>query len=119
MSTKAAADDALKNSWTGFDVSIPATDVPGVHPVIRGKGLYEFQSNLPHLPIPSLEATLERYKNSLRPLLAHDPAALQRALTAVEEFRTNDGPRLHQLLVEFDQTTGKEHQWPNTHWLEK
>ena len=119
MSTKAAADDALKNAWTGFDISIPATDVPGVHPVIRGKTLFEYQQNLPSLPIPTLEDTLDRWKQSLLPLLADDSNGLKQAMAAVEEFRMNDGPRLQQMLLDLQQKTGKEQQWPHSHWLEK
>ena len=119
MSTKAAADDALKNARTGFDISIPATDVPGVHPVIRGKTLFEYQQNLPSLPIPTLEDTLDRWKQSLLPLLADDSNGLKQAMAAVEEFRMNDGPRLQQMLLDLQQKTGKEQQWPHSHWLEK
>ena len=93
--------------------------MPGVHPVIRGKTLFEYQQNLPSLPIPTLEDTLDRWKQSLLPLLADDSNGLKQAMAAVEEFRMNDGPRLQQMLLDLQQKTGKEQQWPHSHWLEK
>jgi carnitine O-acetyltransferase len=117
--TKKAALDALKCSSTGFDLSIPAVAIPGVHPVIAGQPLHQYQQNLPPLPIPPLQSTLQKYIQCLQPLLAHDPVALERAVNAVKSFEQNEGPQLHEALLNLAKETGKEHEWPHSHWLEK
>ncbi|KAL1925629.1 uncharacterized protein VTP21DRAFT_512 [Calcarisporiella thermophila] len=60
--------------------------------------MHHGQLELPALPVPPLDQTLDRYLSSVRPLLSDEEyAATQKA---VEEFRTGDGPRLQQLLEE-------------------
>ena len=118
--TQAAALDALTGSATGFDLlSVPPEAVPGVHPVIAGSATYQYQESLPPLPVPPLAQTLHKYITCLQPLLAHDPPALKRAIAAVHRFEQHEGPSLHQALLDLAASTGKEQEWPNSHWLEK
>jgi hypothetical protein len=120
MSTAKAAHDALDHSSTGFAEDIPPEDIPGVHPIIVGKELYDYMDNLPSLPIPTLNTSLTRWEASLHPLLAHAPHLLHRALAAVDDFRSHEGPILQQHLIDFNtHECGKDKEWPMTHWLEK
>lgn len=58
--------------------------------------MLHFQPSLPRLPIPELEKTCSRYLAAQRPLLSDDSYSKTEKL--VEDFRTNDGPKLQQLL---------------------
>lgn len=71
---------------------------------------YDGQSDLPRLPIPSLEATLDRFPAAVQALLnsdEHGSRAMEDCLASVQQFLENDGPKLQQLLVEYEQT-GRE-----------
>ncbi|KAF9043985.1 acyltransferase ChoActase/COT/CPT [Panaeolus papilionaceus] len=57
------------------------------------------QDKLPNLPIPSLEDTCKRYLRALEALQDEKEHAATKA--AVEEFLANDGPKLHQALLEY------------------
>lgn len=54
--------------------------------------------NLPHLPLPKLEETLQKYLRSVKPLLTSDK--YQKTIQAIEEFAkpNGNGARLHALL---------------------
>lgn len=56
------------------------------------------QESLPRLPLPSLQDTLERYLESVRPL--HDDKAHKATTVAVHDFLHGDGPTLHAELME-------------------
>lgn len=71
----------------------------GVH-VVRGFGeqlLYSYQKSLPRQPVPPLRSTVERYLDSMQPLLGDDELAERRRMA--EEFLRNEGPRIQRYLV--------------------
>lgn len=63
------------------------------------------QADLPRLPIPSLEETLERFPAAVRALLNPDgngDKKMEECLASVQSFLENDGPKLQHLLVEYE-----------------
>uniref|UniRef100_H3AEI2 Carnitine O-palmitoyltransferase 1, muscle isoform n=1 Tax=Latimeria chalumnae TaxID=7897 RepID=H3AEI2_LATCH len=64
----------------------------GRHPM-----LYSFQTCLPHLPVPSVEDTLHRYLESVRPLLNDLQYKRMEALTI--QFKHQTAPRLQKYLL--------------------
>ncbi|KAH7927338.1 acyltransferase ChoActase/COT/CPT [Leucogyrophana mollusca] len=67
------------------------------------------QSTLPHLPVPDLNATLNRLKVSLRPL-AHSEEEYATAEAKIDRFAGGAAMELHKRLLQHAQ--GKDH------WLE-
>ncbi|XP_014648815.1 PREDICTED: carnitine O-palmitoyltransferase 1, muscle isoform isoform X2 [Ceratotherium simum simum] len=59
--------------------------------------LYSFQTSLPTLPVPSVQATIQRYLESVRPLL--DNEEYYRMETLAKEFQDKTAPRLQKYLV--------------------
>ncbi|XP_058165038.1 carnitine O-palmitoyltransferase 1, muscle isoform [Dasypus novemcinctus] len=59
--------------------------------------LYSFQTSLPKLPVPSVSATVQRYLESVRPLL--DDEEYYRMETLAKEFQDKTAPRLQKYLV--------------------
>ncbi|XP_058529482.1 carnitine O-palmitoyltransferase 1, muscle isoform isoform X2 [Ochotona princeps] len=59
--------------------------------------LYSFQSSLPKLPVPSVPATIQRYLESVRPLLGDEE--YYRMETLAKEFQDKTAPRLQKYLV--------------------
>ncbi|XP_006976232.1 carnitine O-palmitoyltransferase 1, muscle isoform [Peromyscus maniculatus bairdii] len=59
--------------------------------------LYSFQTSLPKLPVPSVPATIQRYLDSVRPLLDEDE--FYRMETLAKEFQDKTAPRLQKYLV--------------------
>ncbi|XP_032201635.1 carnitine O-palmitoyltransferase 1, muscle isoform [Mustela erminea] len=59
--------------------------------------LYSFQTSLPKLPVPSVPATIQRYLESVRPLL--DDAEYYRMETLAKDFQEKTAPRLQKYLV--------------------
>ncbi|XP_026062223.1 carnitine O-palmitoyltransferase 1, liver isoform isoform X1 [Carassius auratus] len=58
--------------------------------------LYSYQTSLPHLPVPSIKDTLERYLESVKPLL--DEAGFQRMTRLAAGFEKSLGNRLQKYL---------------------
>jgi hypothetical protein len=58
-------------------------------------------NNLPRLPIPALDDTIERYLRSIQPL-GTDPAELATHTALVRDFQATTGPKLHEELVALD-----------------
>lgn len=69
---------------------------------------------LPHLPLPELDDTLQKYLRSVKPLLSKEQ--YQETIKAIEEFgRPNgDGQRLHELLKGRAATTEN---WLSDWWI--
>lgn len=67
---------------------------------------YTGQSNLPPLPIPTLEETLGKFLECLEALQEYDEQR-ETAKLVVKEFLEGDGPKLQRLLVEYDRA-GRE-----------
>nr|XP_045008500.1 carnitine O-palmitoyltransferase 1, muscle isoform isoform X3 [Jaculus jaculus] len=59
--------------------------------------LYSFQTSLPKLPVPSVPATVQRYLESVRPLLNDEE--FYRMETLAKEFQDKIAPRLQKYLV--------------------
>ncbi|CAM4486080.1 unnamed protein product [Lepidochelys olivacea] len=59
--------------------------------------LYSFQTSLPKLPVPSVEATIHRYLESVRPLLEDEKYLKMEALA--QAFQQHTAPRLQKFLV--------------------
>ncbi|KAJ3053646.1 hypothetical protein HK097_003759 [Rhizophlyctis rosea] len=74
---------------------------------------FAHQPNLPRLPIPDLDETLQRYQKSLRPVL--DPATLSTSTSHITSFRNGLGPVLQQRLKEHDK--GEPNSWLERWWL--
>ncbi|KAJ7091566.1 acyltransferase ChoActase/COT/CPT [Mycena belliarum] len=75
-----------------------------------GSKTFAAQTKLPLLPVPELEATLTRLKESLKPL-AWSADEVAAAETKIAEFATGKGPELQERLIE----RSKQHK----HWLEE
>lgn len=67
------------------------TLLSGRHPL-----LYSFQSALPKLPLPALEATVKRYLRSLEPCMTDTEMAEMRSLA--DDFLRKEGPTLQRYL---------------------
>ncbi|XP_009215881.1 carnitine O-palmitoyltransferase 1, muscle isoform isoform X3 [Papio anubis] len=59
--------------------------------------LYSFQTSLPKLPVPRVSATIQRYLESVRPLL--DDEEYYRMEMLAKEFQNKTAPRLQKYLV--------------------
>lgn len=59
--------------------------------------LYSFQTSLPKLPVPRVSATIQRYLESVRPLL--DDEEYYRMEMLAKEFKEKTAPRLQKYLV--------------------
>jgi carnitine O-acetyltransferase len=59
------------------------------------------QQDLPPLPIPSLDETLNKFLASLE-ALQDEPEQRDEAQRIVLEFLKGDGPKLQELLLEYD-----------------
>jgi len=71
---------------------------------------YAAQARLPKLPVPELEQTLRKLKDSLKPI-AHHKEEYDAAVAKVDDFARGLGPKLHaRLLRRRDKTD---------HWLEE
>ncbi|KAI8328806.1 acyltransferase ChoActase/COT/CPT [Choanephora cucurbitarum] len=66
-----------------------------VDPQTEGQ-TFQFQSQLPKLPIPKLEDTARRYLDALKPLQSNEDH--ERTKSAVQEFLEKDGPTLQEKL---------------------
>lgn len=68
----------------------------------RSTKTYSKQNDLPRLPIPSLDDTLDRFPKALEAL--QTPEEHEATKRLVEEFRKGDGPKLQQMLLEYDKS---------------
>ncbi|XP_040452496.1 carnitine O-palmitoyltransferase 1, muscle isoform [Falco naumanni] len=64
---------------------------------IRKPLLYSFQTSLPKLPVPPVEATITRYLESVRPLMDDEKYSKMEALA--KEFKEKTAPRLQKYLI--------------------
>ncbi|KAL1408148.1 hypothetical protein Q8F55_004951 [Vanrija albida] len=80
-------------------------------------GTFDFQAELPRLPIPALQDTAARYLASLEPLLPADE--FKRSVAAVNEFisPTGLGPVLQERLQAVDKAAPAS--WLEDIWLNK
>lgn len=68
--------------------------------------------NLPHLPVPKLEQTLEKFLVTVQPLLK--PDELEKTKCVVQDFQKGIGSKLQTLLVEKAKNTEN---WLADWWL--
>ncbi|XP_013415790.1 carnitine O-acetyltransferase [Lingula anatina] len=73
---------------------------------------YSVKQQLPRLPVPSLEQTLDKYLKSVRPLLSDEEYDQTRHIVA--DFSKNPGPKLQDLLLKKAQSTDN---WLAEWWL--
>ncbi|XP_057203720.1 carnitine O-palmitoyltransferase 1, muscle isoform isoform X2 [Triplophysa rosa] len=59
--------------------------------------LYSFQASLPHLPVPSIDDTISRYLESVRPLL--DDEQYKQMEVVANDFKKDPAPKLQKYLV--------------------
>jgi carnitine O-acetyltransferase len=70
------------------------------------------QNSLPKLPVPDLDSTLSKLKDSLRPLAWNDREWSQ-ALRSIDAFKNGPGKVLQQRLV------ARREEKARPHWLEE
>lgn len=68
------------------------------------------QARLPKLPVPELEQTLRKLKESLKPI-AHSKEEYDAAMVKVDDFAKGLAPSLHERLLRRREETD--------HWLEE
>ncbi|XP_051512130.1 carnitine O-palmitoyltransferase 1, liver isoform-like [Myxocyprinus asiaticus] len=59
--------------------------------------LYSFQASLPRLPVPSIDDTISRYLESVRPLL--DDEQYKQMETVANDFKKDPAPKFQKYLV--------------------
>uniref|UniRef100_A0A674NCY4 Carnitine O-palmitoyltransferase 1, muscle isoform n=1 Tax=Takifugu rubripes TaxID=31033 RepID=A0A674NCY4_TAKRU len=59
--------------------------------------LYSFQASLPRLPVPSVDDTIHRYLESVRPLLVSDE--YDQMVTLAKEFKDSKAAQLQRYLI--------------------
>ena len=72
---------------------------------------FQYQDELPSLPVPSLESTLEKYLKSCEPLATPEEMEHTRAL--VEDFKRGAGPKLQEIL---EQRQEEKRNWIEEWW---
>lgn len=77
---------------------------------LPGTTTFGAQKALPKLPVPELQKTVARLKESLKPI-AWSEAEYAAAVKKIDEFATGKGPELQDRLLKYAE--GKEH------WLER
>ena len=75
-----------------------------------GSLTFAAQSSLPKLPVPKLEDTLTRLKETLKPI-AWSEDEFNTVSRKIDAFGVGQGPELHRRLIEHDKGTKQ--------WLEK
>ncbi|KAJ7210553.1 acyltransferase ChoActase/COT/CPT, partial [Mycena pura] len=95
---------------TRMSVSQPADWKQAAPEPPAGTTSFAAQATLPLLPVPELESTLTRLRDSLRPLAWSD-TELATVEAKIDSFRMGKGPELHARLLE----RAKHHK----HWLEE
>ncbi|WVQ82818.1 hypothetical protein IAT38_004950 [Cryptococcus sp. DSM 104549] len=78
------------------------------------KPLYASQSTIPHLPVPPLESTLEKYLGTLTPLLT--PTQLSHSTSLVKQFLTSDQAATLQSRLEA--RAAEKDSWLSEWWNE-
>ena len=68
------------------------------------------QAKLPKLPVPELEQSLKKFKESLKPI-AHSAEEYETVVTKVDDFAKGLAPKLHERLLKRRDGTD--------HWLEE
>ncbi|XP_063424764.1 carnitine O-acetyltransferase-like [Mytilus trossulus] len=73
--------------------------------------MFAQQESLPKLPVPALDATLQKYLRTVRPLVSDED--FEQTKKYVEEFRKESGPKLQKFLEE---RATKEVNWLSEWW---
>nr|XP_014345424.1 PREDICTED: peroxisomal carnitine O-octanoyltransferase [Latimeria chalumnae] len=84
----------------------------------RAERTFQHQNSLPSLPVPSLDESLKKYLDAVKPFLS-DPE-LQKTTEIVEKFQYGIGKELHQKLLERAKVRRNwlEEWWLNTAYLD-
>ncbi|XP_056142430.1 peroxisomal carnitine O-octanoyltransferase-like isoform X1 [Lampris incognitus] len=75
---------------------------------------FQYQDSLPPLPVPSLEGTLSKYLDAVRPFASEEE--YQTTVDIVRKFKEGVGRDLHQRLL---QRARKKRNWLEDWWLDK
>ena len=97
------SEEAAKNSQQSFSKESRNPLGMAMNPKSKAGITFASQDNLPQLPIPDLEATCNRYLDSLRPL--QTPKEHHDTQVAVKEFLKSGGFELQEKLKKY--ATGK------------
>ena len=89
---------------------MPPTDWKAKAPKSLPGPTFAAQAELPKLPVPELEQTLRKLKESLKPI-AHSAAEYDVAVSKVDNFAQGLAPKLHERLMKRHDETD--------HWLEE
>ncbi|KAK7025038.1 carnitine acetyl transferase [Favolaschia claudopus] len=110
LSHRPASQATRRLMSTRMSVSQPANWKSAAPEPLPGTTTFAAQASLPLLPVPELQATLARLKESLRPL-AWSQEELNTVEAKIAEFAEKKGPELHQRLLDRSKT--------HKHWLEE
>ncbi|KAL5011511.1 hypothetical protein ScPMuIL_010062 [Solemya velum] len=78
---------------------------------IPGGRMFSVQDSLPRLPVPPIAQTMDKFLESVQPLLSEEE--LQQTHRVVKEFVKSDGPKLQVLLEE---RSNKKINWLSDWW---
>lgn len=76
------------------------------------KNLFKYQDSLPRLPVPTLEETLPKYLETIKPLLTPEEYVKTEAI--VKAFPKKEGPKLQDLLLQ--RAKAAKHSWLEDWW---
>lgn len=76
----------------------------------------KFQKSLPHLPIPKLEETIDRYLSALKPII-HKGEQYNRTVEIATKFRDGEGKKLQQALIQKDRAN-KHTSYISEYWFD-
>jgi carnitine O-acetyltransferase len=96
---------SFKNSSSNMSTGCTSTtDTSGTNGASPHARTYDGQADLPRLPIPTLEETLDRFPSAVRALFnpENESREMEECLASVRKFLEEDGPKLQQLLVEYE-----------------
>lgn len=94
--------------WAAADNAAHQASRPG----FQGK-TFSLQGDLPPLPVPQLQDTVQRYLQSVKPYTRGDPALFARQEQLCRDLVEGKGPELQQRLEQYAQ--GKRN-WMSTFW---
>ncbi|XP_067931343.1 carnitine O-acetyltransferase-like isoform X2 [Watersipora subatra] len=85
--------------------------MPALQRASKGR-MFSIQADLPRLPVPPLQQTLDKYLKTISPITT--PEQYQKTAEIVGRFAENEGPELHELLEKHAE--GKD-SWLADWWL--
>lgn len=77
---------------------------------------FKFQKSLPHLPIPKLEETIDKYLSALKPII-HSEEQYKNTVEIATKFRDGEGKKLNQSLIQKDKAN-KQTSYISEYWFD-